>query len=98
MKKTEMAQKLEQILNEMTQEEFDKQWSDIREYVNSSSNELVKKLFNLNDLLDFEKTHTIEMIIGSDHMYHCYINGVVWETGVNFLETLILAIDKFKKQ
>lgn len=36
--------------------------------------ELTRKLFNLEDVLDFTLKHRIEILLGSDYMYACYID------------------------
>lgn len=57
----------------------------------------VNDKFNLKEILEFQKKHRTELIIGSDHQYECYINRECYSISLSPLYTLITGIENYKK-
>ena len=57
----------------------------------------VKKSFNLLDIIEFSKSHTVEVAVGEDYQYMCYIDGDGYATGLTPLGALIYGIKAYKQ-
>lgn len=57
--------------------------------------------FNLNDILDFTKKNRVEIIIGTDHLYQCFINykkgDGCYATSLTPLYALLIGIKQYNK-
>jgi len=58
-------------------------------------NELTKKLFNLDEILEFQLTHDVQIIRGEDYQYMCYIDNQVYATAITPLFALWYGIKCF---
>ena len=61
-------------------------------------NKLVKQNFDLEDILDFQLDHDIQIIRGEDCQYMCYINKEVYGTGLTPIFALWYGIFCFLKK
>lgn len=48
-----------------------------------------------DSLKSFLLNHRVEVVIGADLQYNCYINGGMWATGFTFLEALTYGIASY---
>jgi len=63
-----------------------------------NENKLVRKLFNINEIIDFQSKHEVQVIIESDWLYHCFIDNESYYAGLTPLGTLCLGINKYKSE
>lgn len=54
-------------------------------------------LFDLEEILEFQKEHRVEVIFEADLQYMCYIDGEGWGSGLTTLGAIVYGIRKFKK-
>jgi hypothetical protein len=54
-------------------------------------------LFDFNDFFELQKNHEIQIIKGEDYQYYCYIDRVVYATGLTMIFALSYGIKKFKE-
>jgi hypothetical protein len=57
---------------------------------------LIKKLFNLDELLEFQSKNDVQIIRGEDYQYMCYINKKGYTSALTPLGALIFGIKQFK--
>lgn len=57
----------------------------------------VKNSFNLLDIIEFSKQHTVEVAMGEDYQYMCYIDGDGYATGLTPLGALIYGIKVYNE-
>lgn len=60
-------------------------------------NELIKKHFNLEDILNFQSNYGFEIIRGEDYQYLCYINKKYYGTSLTPMGALTFGIKQFLK-
>lgn len=64
-------------------------------------NELTRKSFNLDEVLDFCKTHRVEVLMMEDYQYGCFINAKpgdgCYATGLTPVYTLMCGIREYIK-
>lgn len=56
----------------------------------------IKELFNLEEFLEFQSKHRLEVALGEDLQYMCYIDGKGWATGLTPLGAIVYGIKVFK--
>ena len=61
-------------------------------------NEIVRKLFNLEDLLEFQLTHDVQIIRGGDFQYDCYIDKEVYYNALTPINALVVGIKIYKER
>lgn len=61
-------------------------------------NELIKKLFDLDEILAFQLQHNVEVLRGEDYQYLCYIDRNGYGTSLTPMGALTIGIKQFKKQ
>lgn len=61
-----------------------------------SENQYVKDSFDLTDILDFSKTHQIEILREADYSYHCYIDKKAFGPSMTPLHALVWGIMQFR--
>ena len=54
-------------------------------------------LFDFNDFFETQKNHEVQIIRGGDYQYACYIDRVVYATGLTMIFALSYGIKKFKE-
>ena len=54
-----------------------------------------KKLFNLDELLQFQLTHDVQIIRAEDLQYNCYIDGKVYASELTPLFALCVGVELF---
>lgn len=59
--------------------------------------DLTKKMFELEKILTFQLEHDVQIIRGSDYMYHCYIDKDAYGTALTPIGALVFGINQFKK-
>lgn len=59
--------------------------------------DLTEKLFNLQELIEFQKTHEVQIIRGEDFQYNCYIDGKCYCNSLTFLNSLVVGVKLFKE-
>lgn len=60
-------------------------------------NELVKKLFDLDEILSFQLEHNVEILRGGDYQYLCYIDGKGYGVSLTPMAALTIGIKQFKE-
>lgn len=60
--------------------------------------EYVRKHFNIDEVVEFEKNHRVEIILGSDLQYWCFIDKGVYSTGLTTLYALITGIKIYQNE
>lgn len=60
-------------------------------------NELVKKLFDLDEILSFQLEHNVEILRGEDYQYLCYIDRKGYGTSLTPMGALTIGIKQFKE-
>ena len=60
-------------------------------------NDLVRKLFDLEEVIDFQMKHDVQITRGDDWLYMCYIGKEVYATGLTTMGALVIGIKQFKK-
>jgi len=61
-------------------------------------NNLSKKLFNLEALLEFQLTHDIQIIRGPDLNYECWIDGKCYHTSLTPIHCMIIGVHIYKSR
>lgn len=61
-------------------------------------NNTTKKLFNLDDILEFQLKHDVQIIRGEDYNYFCYIDKKVYGLGLTPIYALVCGIKLFKER
>ena len=59
-------------------------------------NELTKKLFDLDEIINFQMEHDVQIIRESDWQYMCYIDKKRFGSGLTTMGALALGIKQFK--
>jgi len=60
-------------------------------------NELVKKLFDLDEILAFQLEHNVEILRGEDYQYLCYIDRKGYGISLTPMGALTVGIKQFKE-
>ncbi len=60
-------------------------------------NEKVRQNLNIEEIFEFNKSHKIEALFGSDLQYHCWIDGKCYFESLTPLHALVFGIEKFKQ-
>lgn len=60
-------------------------------------NELTKKLFNLDEIIEFQMKHDIQIIREADWQYMCYIDGNGYGSSLTAMCALVTGIKQFKE-
>src|SRR5690606_38391606 len=86
------------LFDEIQQDKKEVMQEEIHDYF-EEEDKLTKKLFNLDDILQFCRKHRVEVIMGSDYQYECYIdakpNDGCYATGLSPLGAMILGIKTY---
>jgi len=61
-----------------------------------AENHATKLIFNLDDVLEFQLSHSVQIVREGDYQYMCYIDGKCYGTGLTPMYTLVYGIKKFK--
>ena len=61
-------------------------------------NQLTKTMFDLEEILNFQLKYDIQIIRGEDYQYMCYINKIVYATGLTPMFVLSYGINRFKEK
>lgn len=59
-------------------------------------NKKVKELFVLDDILEFQLHHNVEILRDEDYMYSCYIDGKGYGVSLTPMHALTIGISQFK--
>ncbi len=59
--------------------------------------EWVRNNFNIENIILTNNEHTIQVAIGADTMYHCYIDSEIYGSGFTFASALIDGVEAFKQ-
>lgn len=63
---------------------------------------MTKQLFNLEEILDFQREHKIEVIMQSDLQYHCFIDfkegDGSYASAFTPLNAMIIGIKQYKNR
>lgn len=60
--------------------------------------DLIRELFDLNDIIEFQKEHDIQIIKGADCQYECWINKKCFDVSLTPLGAMTLGIKKYKDE
>jgi hypothetical protein len=63
-----------------------------------AENESTKQLFDLDEILQFQLEHNIQIIQGEDYQYMCYIDKKVYATALTPMHALAYGIHCFKRK
>ena len=58
--------------------------------------EFTKSNFNLDEVLEFEKEHKVEIIRGEDYLYCCHIDNKIYAPSLTPLCALVTGIKIYK--
>ena len=58
----------------------------------------VKRLFDLNKIMQFTRKHSVQIIRGEDWQFMCYIDGKCHGTGLTTLGAMVYGIANYEKQ
>ena len=61
-------------------------------------NELIKQMFDLDEILAFQLENDVQIIRGEDYQYMCYINKSVYATGLTPMFALAYGVKVFKER
>jgi hypothetical protein len=61
-------------------------------------NELTRKLFDLDDIINFQFRHDIQIIREVDGQYMCYIDKKGYGCGLTTMGALVIGIKQFKNK
>ena len=61
-------------------------------------NNLTKKLFDLDEVIEFQINHDIQIIREADWQYMCYIDKKGYGSGLTTLGALVNGITQFKNK
>lgn len=61
-------------------------------------NDITRKLFNLEDLLEFHLNHDVQIIRGSDFQYDCYIDKEVYYNALTPINALVVGVKIYKEK
>jgi hypothetical protein len=64
----------------------------------ADENNYIRNNFNLEDLLEFQLKHDIQIIRGEDFQYICYINKKGYSTGLTPLYALLIGYKNYKNR
>jgi hypothetical protein len=62
----------------------------------ASENNISRTMFDLEEVLEFQSKHKLELTRDESFSYLCWIDGKVWSTTVTPLAALTLAIKTYK--
>lgn len=62
----------------------------------NEENRLTNKMFDLDEILDFQLENDVQIIRGEDYQYMCYINNCVYATALTPMFALAYGIRLFK--
>lgn len=60
-------------------------------------NTLTRQIFDLEEILEFQLKHNVQVAIGADYQYHCHIGNEVWAVALTPLFAMAYGIKKFKE-
>lgn len=63
-----------------------------------SEDKLIRELFNLEEIIKFQKDHDIIVTRGADWLYECWIDGKCHDVSLTPLGALTLGAIKFKQE
>jgi hypothetical protein len=58
--------------------------------------ELTRKMFNLEEILEFQLLHDVQIIRSADYQYLCYIDKEAYGTSMTPMLALIIGINQYK--
>lgn len=62
----------------------------------SDEEKYIKDNFDLNNIIEFQSNHVVEVYLGADYNYHCTINKQYIINSISFLGALVSGITKYK--
>lgn len=63
----------------------------------TEENDLVRKRFNLEEIISFEKEHNVEITREKGWQYTCYIDQKVYGIGLTMTGALVFGIKQFEE-
>jgi len=60
-------------------------------------NELIKNLFDLDEIIRFQMKHDVQIIKESDWQYMCYIDKKGFGSGLTTMGALVIGIKRFRE-
>jgi hypothetical protein len=63
----------------------------------AEENKIVQELFDLNEILDFQLKHDVQIIRGEDYQYLCYIDKKGLGVSLTPMCALVIGIKEFKE-
>lgn len=67
------------------------------DYIQEEIN-LAKKFFDLNEIIEFQLAHDVQIIRAADYNYICYIDGSGYSPSLTTIGALTLGIKQFKQR
>jgi len=61
-------------------------------------NEIVKKYFDLDEILEFQLEHDVQIIRGEDYQYLCYIDKNGYGVSLTPMCAIVIGIKQFKEK
>lgn len=60
--------------------------------------EQVRELFNLEEIVEFQSTHRVEIIKEDHNQYHCYIDCINFGAGLTHMGALVFCMKSYKEK
>lgn len=70
--------------------------NDVYDYF-AEENKQTKEIFNLDEILEFQLKHDVQIIRGSDYMYICYIDKGAYGSALTPMFALAYGIKCYKE-
>lgn len=63
----------------------------------SEENALIRKMFDLDEILSFQLEHDVQIIRGEDYQYQCWIDKECYTADLTPMFALVYGIKRFKE-
>ena len=70
--------------------------SELIDYI-AEEVETTQRLFDLDDILEFQQRHCLEIIRGADYQYHLYIDRKAYGTSLTPMMALVAGMQAYRK-
>jgi hypothetical protein len=60
--------------------------------------DLVRSMFDLESLIAFQSQHCVEVVRHDDYSYYCYIDNVIYGSGLTMLSALVVAQKRYENE
>ena len=89
-----MEQKKEALNQSVERQRENPQSHQKNDYLQQES-KLIRRLFDLDEILKFQETHDIQIIRGADFVYQAWIDKVAYGTSLTPMGSLVFGIKSY---